>query len=125
MHSTNTYKVKSLRFRRWSRAGYAVFVSLSYAVTIGVLAISVSTKSAHKSANTQVVLAPATDFAEHESETDITEVVLNSNKIENIIIVNTTNDKTARAYEQNLIKKQTKRLIQSNLIQPFFYFILL
>ncbi len=103
----------TLRFRRWSRAGYAVFVSLSYAVTIGFLAVSVSAKSAHKSANTQVILAPATDFAEHESETDIAEVVLNSNKIENIIIVNTTNDITARAYEQNLIKKQTKRLIQS------------
>jgi len=113
MHSTNTFKVNSLRFRRWSRAGYAVFVSLSYAVSIGVLAVSVSTKSAQKLANMQVVLAPATDFAEHECETDIAEVVLNSNKIENIIIVNSTNDKSARAYEQDLKKYQTKRLIQS------------
>jgi len=40
----------TLRFRRWSRAAYAVFVSLSCAVTIGVLAFTVGEKSLHKSA---------------------------------------------------------------------------
>jgi len=38
-----------LRFRRWSRAGYAVFCSLSSRVTIGVLSVSVSDKSCIKS----------------------------------------------------------------------------
>ena len=32
----------SLRFTRWSRAGYAVFKSLSSAVTIGFLSVSIS-----------------------------------------------------------------------------------
>jgi len=39
----------SLRFRRWSRVGYAVFVSVTCAVTIGVLAVSVCEKSEVKS----------------------------------------------------------------------------
>jgi hypothetical protein len=43
-------KNTTLRFRRWSRAAYAVFVSLSCAVTIGVLAFTVGEKSLHKSA---------------------------------------------------------------------------
>jgi len=44
LHSTTT-----LRFRRWSRVGYAVFCSLACSVTIGVLSVSVSDKSLRKS----------------------------------------------------------------------------
>lgn len=35
----------TLRFRRWSRAGYAVFASLAAMVSIGFLSVSVSEKS--------------------------------------------------------------------------------
>jgi len=38
----------SIRFRRWSRAGYAVFCSLACTVTIGCVAISISDKSLQK-----------------------------------------------------------------------------
>ena len=41
--------IKTVRFSRWSRAGYAVFLSLSVVVTIGVLTSSVSEKSLLKS----------------------------------------------------------------------------
>ncbi len=41
-----------MRFRRWSRASYAVFVSMTCAVTIGVLAVSVSEKSELKATAT-------------------------------------------------------------------------
>ena len=41
-------KPRIARFRRWSRAAYAVFASLSLAVSIGVLSVSVSSKSAQK-----------------------------------------------------------------------------
>ncbi len=40
-----------LRFRRWSRAGYAVFCSLACSVSIGFLAASVCEKSLEKSDN--------------------------------------------------------------------------
>ena len=43
MNNKNTYLSQtSLRFTRWSRAGYAVFKSLSSAVTIGFLSVSIS-----------------------------------------------------------------------------------
>ena len=41
-------KPRIARFRRWSRAAYAVFASLSLVVSIGVLSVSVSSKSAQK-----------------------------------------------------------------------------
>ncbi len=39
---------KFIRFRRWSRAGYAIFCSLVCNVTIGTLAISVLDKTLQK-----------------------------------------------------------------------------
>jgi len=48
MHSQTNYTAKSIRFRRWSRAGYAIFCSLACTVTIGCLAISISDKSLEK-----------------------------------------------------------------------------
>jgi hypothetical protein len=41
-------KISSIRFRRWSRAKYAVFCSLRCAVTIGRLAVSIADKSLQK-----------------------------------------------------------------------------
>lgn len=41
-------KTSSIRFRRWSRAKYAVFCSLSSTVTIGRLAVSIADKSLQK-----------------------------------------------------------------------------
>ena len=41
-------KATTIRFRRWSRAGYAVFCSLSTAVTIGRLAVCIADKSLQK-----------------------------------------------------------------------------
>lgn len=50
MNKQTSNATKTLRFRRWSRARYAVFASLSYAVTIGVLNSTISEKSLRKSA---------------------------------------------------------------------------
>jgi len=49
MRSKNAHVNSSLRFRRWSRAGYAMFCSLGCTVTIGSLAVSISDKSLQKS----------------------------------------------------------------------------
>jgi len=46
-HSQNTSS--TIRFRRWSRAGYAVFCSLGNNVTIGCLDVATSDKSLEKS----------------------------------------------------------------------------
>jgi len=48
---TKNIKASStIRFRRWSRAGYAMFCSLACAVTIGCVVASISDKSLQKAA---------------------------------------------------------------------------
>jgi hypothetical protein len=49
MVTRNFNKQLSLRFRRWSRAGFAIFRSLSNAVSIGQLSFSIADKSLQKS----------------------------------------------------------------------------
>ncbi len=41
-------KTSTIRFRRWSRVGYAIFRSLACNVSIGALSISVSDKTLQK-----------------------------------------------------------------------------
>ena len=88
-----------IRFRRWSRARYAVFVSLSCAVTIGVLAVSVSDKSQQKSGAyvAENHLFGLEDGAIRESEeVPLSELVL----LQENIVVNQNNDNAA-ARSQN------------------------
>jgi len=51
MKTIQKQKAKSIRFRRWSRTGYAVFCSLTCCVTIGALSVSVSDKTLQKANN--------------------------------------------------------------------------
>lgn len=55
MKQNNLQNARSIRFRRWSRAGYAVFCSLACNVTIGSVAGSISDKSLQKAASTTVI----------------------------------------------------------------------
>ncbi len=55
MFKQTLQKTTSLRFRRWSHAGYAVFCSLACAVTIGCLAISIADKSLQKAVRTSTI----------------------------------------------------------------------
>jgi len=48
MNKQTLNRLNTARFRRWNRGGYAVFASLSLAVSIGVLAFNVSEKSLQK-----------------------------------------------------------------------------
>ena len=57
-------KAFTLRFRRWSRANYAVFVSLGVSVTIGFLSNSIAEKSVSK---TSIII---TEFIESSSTTE-------------------------------------------------------
>ena len=54
MKSTKLYTAKSLRFRRWNRAGYAIFCSLTCSVTIGNVAVYICDKSLQKAVGTSV-----------------------------------------------------------------------
>ncbi|HLP05567.1 MAG TPA: hypothetical protein VK152_09075 [Paludibacter sp.] len=48
MRTTLQSNTHAIRFRRWSRAGYAVFCSLSANVTIGRVGVSIADKSLQK-----------------------------------------------------------------------------
>ncbi|HEY5590434.1 MAG TPA: hypothetical protein VIK55_05395 [Paludibacter sp.] len=48
MHTIQLHTASTIRFRRWSRVGYAVFCSLACSVTIGSLSVSVSDKMLQK-----------------------------------------------------------------------------
>ena len=51
MQTNSLLKTSTIRFRRWSRVGYAVFSSLKSNISIGSLSISVSDKTLQKSNN--------------------------------------------------------------------------
>ena len=72
MKSTKLYTAKSLRFRRWSRAGYAIFCSLACSVTIGNVAVSICDKSLQKAVGTSVFSLCVND-SESESPEKIKE----------------------------------------------------
>lgn len=55
MKSIQIQLKKSIRFRRWSRAGYAIFCSLACCVTIGFVAGSISDQSLQKAVGAAVV----------------------------------------------------------------------
>lgn len=48
MKFTKLHNPTSLRFRRWSRVGYAAFCSLACVVTIGCVNVSIADKSLQK-----------------------------------------------------------------------------
>lgn len=50
--AANRNNNNSIRFRRWSRKGYAVFASLSKAVTIGVVQFSIEKQALKKTKHT-------------------------------------------------------------------------
>jgi len=93
MIKSYTNKHQSLRFRRWSRVGYAVFVSMTCAVTIGVLAVSVSDKSTAKM--TASVAGITVKLIADDSDSDSTPEEMVVVAAEQLLITETTNDDAA------------------------------
>lgn len=94
----------SLRFRRWSRAGYAVFVSMTCAVTIGVLAVSVCEKSEVKS-KTGSVLKNESALLNADEDKDLTfDELLTATDIA-VLSVNQNDDAAARGRIKYLLTK--------------------
>ena len=81
MKSIPLQKAKSIRFRRWSRAGYAVFCSLACSVTIGCVAVSISDKSLQKAvvttATSMNLLNPESDSPDKLNEKADLELAIN------------------------------------------------
>lgn len=78
MNSNKQPTASAIRFRRWSRVGYAVFCSLACSVSIGVLAVSVSDKSLQKADSvsmssfyTKVSDAESPDWSEETVELEL------------------------------------------------------
>ena len=72
---TKNIKASSfIRFRRWSRAGYAMFCSLACAVTIGCVAVSISDKSMQKAIGISKA-ASCIDAGESESPDKLSELM--------------------------------------------------
>jgi len=73
--NTKTVKASSpLRFRRWSRAGYAIFCSLACAVTIGCIAVSISDKSLQKGVAVSISSTSSLD-SDAESKNRLSELL--------------------------------------------------
>lgn len=68
MRKQYTYRSDALRFRRWSRKGYAAFISVRRAVTIGQLSADVSDRSLVKGST--IHTSVATLGSMHNEEDD-------------------------------------------------------
>jgi len=118
-------KQLSLRFRRWSRARYAVFVSLTQNVTIGVLSVSVSDKSTQKQAShKQLLLNDSTNNNNENTDSEVEPVEFNLQNEAVIVSIANSCDKAAAASRQliSLFYKPNgwSRII---LFQPFLFYI--
>ena len=104
MHSKVLHQTKTIRFRRWSRAGYAVFCSLGSTVTIGCLAVSISDKSLQKSTTVSkcAVLAFASDSESVDISPEISELEALLNQVKELsFFENTTVSAAACSHYPN------------------------
>jgi len=117
--NTNISQNKNLiRFRRWSRANYAIFVSLSVCVSIGQLSANVADSSLKKQVN--VIVENCTpDLLKNDTEKDDISVELLTAMIENNAEVSSSIDGDTRLKIR--ISNSTVDMAIS-LYQPFFYF---
>jgi hypothetical protein len=76
MKFSNLQNQFTVRFRRWSRAGYAVFSSLACCVTIGNIAISISDNSLNKG-----ILNSTISIFSNDLTSDSTNELLEESKI--------------------------------------------
>ncbi len=76
MRIQTKHKVASIRFRRWSRVGYAIFSSLKKNVTIGAIGVEISDKSLQKSTTTCNVAHLNSEYEANSPDTfkDLSEI---------------------------------------------------
>jgi hypothetical protein len=101
MYSKKKQASSSIRFRRWSRVGYAVFCSLACTVTIGCLAVSISDKSLQKavrvSGNSTFIVA--TDAETREKSSELLELESRLQNIQETSLLTITSDSAVACYQ--------------------------
>ena len=98
---TKNYKaVSSLRFRRWSRAGYAIFCSLARAVTIGSVVASISDKSLQKAVGVtkSSLFQVATETESRDRLKGLTDLEATLHNIRETSLLNISFDSAAACY---------------------------
>lgn len=105
MNTKKNNAKSSIRFRRWSRAGYAVFCSLACTVTIGCLAVCISDKSLEKDNGiSNITSAVTTSYKEGADRSpDILELIASLQNIQEISFIETTSDNTTACYQVKYI----------------------
>lgn len=91
----------SIRFRRWSRAGYAIFCSLACAVTIGCVAVSISDKSLQKAAgvSNSSVCSLVADSDSKDKPDGLPELEVTLQQLQESILLNSTSDSAAACHQ--------------------------
>ena len=105
MKSKNAFSTSSLRFRRWSRAGYAMFCSLACAVTIGCVAVSISDKSMQKAIGISKA-ASCIDAGESESPDKLSELMemeATIHLIQEVTLIENSSDSAAACHQVTYI----------------------
>lgn len=102
MRNQISYNAKSIRFRRWSRAGYAMFCSLACSVTIGCVAISISDKSLQKAVGTSSTLLCVVGVDGGSEEKDTAELEAALQQIQETTFIQTTVDSAAACGQTSL-----------------------
>ncbi|MFT3751638.1 MAG: hypothetical protein QM800_01775 [Paludibacter sp.] len=124
MHKLIFNNTKSIRFRRWSRAGYAIFCSLACCVTIGCVAGSISDQSLQKAVGATVVSLvrdnsgaelPAELLAEQEAELAALE------QLQQIVLLEKTFESAAACGLQNILLNLTVGMSESRFNRFLFY----
>lgn len=114
---TNT----SLRFRRWSRKGYALFISVTHVVSIGVLAGNVSQKAEVKS-------LVCTDFLADNNKADdlqgseIEQSELKAQTTELVVFATAAPAEVAACYDFILYTLYSRKVVVVYPQQPFLFF---
>ena len=122
MHVPPQIKAKSIRFRRWSRTGYAVFCSLACSVTIGCLAVSIADKTFQKAAGISAhsVCYFTADAESPEKEKLELEVALLQVQAPSLIHI--TVESAAACAQQSILSYFLIQTVERSLslFQPFF-----
>lgn len=95
MHYKSSKQNSSIRFRRWSRVGYAVFCSLSCCVSIGALAVSVSDKTLQKSEGVSMSFVQSFEVSKAFDENEPEELQPLLQQISTITLSELNSDNTA------------------------------
>lgn len=88
----------SLRFRRWSRANYAIFVSLGVCVSIGFLSNSIAEKSVSKTSNTIAEIIESDSKTESDQDDCSPENISITEQLQGILISENLSEYTVAEY---------------------------